>query len=374
MRHHFAAALAVALLSSVSGASTLWLGTSGDVSDPANWDAGVPNTTTNSVEAIIVTRPNAPDIAGGTVSWLKTRFNGATDIADTGGGGQLNLTDPGIGLFSAGSHSSTVNVPLNVTGRIQTNGDHDVTFNAPVTANKIESFATAVGTYNAPLTMANPFMTIGAQGEVVINDVLNWTHPGEKGLNGADGTLVFGAGSTVSLGILNLFDNSTVRAAGNNVVTGATDLWARTDANFDLDGFSQALEFLGTNGGRTMTIDFGDTPGGNDLVWDSSVHANGFYDVENFEAGVDRLEFGQFGPGAGFMDTVLLSRITINGAPYAESNPMNGGLWWTTIPTPDPGDNPNRQIAVLAPEPGAAAVLGVGLLVGNAARRRRMAA
>lgn len=349
--------------------STTWLGvTSGDVTDPTNWSAGVPGA---ADEAIVVTAPNAPDLLGGSITWDKLTLNGSTNIADSVGGATLNLNNAGIALFSAGAHTSKIAPALNIVGNIQTNGEHNVAFNGPVSAAKVESFGTAIASYNNSLTITNNIMTIGATAEVVINSVLNWNFPGEKGYNGGGGAFVLGAGSTVNLGVFNLFDLATVRTDADNVLTGATDLWGRhTNSTLDLNGYSQGLEFHATNAGSNMVIDFGSTTGANTLIWDASHNSGGTYDVVNFEPGVDTLEFGQYGSGLGFHDPALLARITFNGAAYAASNPGGGLSWWNAVATPDLGDDPGRQIAVFyaaVPEPSSLLLAGAALL---AVRRR----
>jgi hypothetical protein len=362
--------LVVALGLAVSPAlaiTTTWLGvTSGNVTDPTNWSAGVPGA---ADEAIVVTAPNAPDLLGSSVTWGKLTLNGATDIADSVGGATINLNNAGTALFSAGTHSSTIAPALNIVGNIQTNGEHNVAFNGPVTAAKVESFGTAIATYNNSLTITNSIVTIGATAEVVINNVLNWNFPGEKGYNGGGGAFVLGAGSTVNLNIFNLFDLATVRTDANYVLTGGTDLWGRhANSTLDLNGYSQGLEFLATNAGSNMVIDFGSTTGANTLIWDASHNSGGTYDVVNFEAGVDTLEFGQYGSGLAFHDPALLARITVNGAAYAASNPGGGLSWWNAVETPNLGDDPGRQIAVFyaaVPEPTSLLLAGAAaLLVG----------
>ena len=132
------------------------------------------------------------------------------------------------------------------------------------------------------------------------------------------------------------------------------------------EGFSQGLEFLATNAGSNLVIDFGATPGANTLVWDASHNSSGTYQVVNFEAGVDTLEFGQYGSGLAFHDPALLARITVNGAAYAASNPGGGASWWTAIATPDAGDDPGRQIAVFhaaVPEPTSLLMAGAAALL-----------
>ena len=276
--------LTVCLAASYASAvDTTWTGAvSTDVTDAANWDMGVPGMNDN---AIVVTASNAPDLFGNSVTWGKLTLRSSTSIADSSGTGVINLADAGISLFSEGSaESSTIAPPIVATGKIQTNGDHSVTFNGDVTASKIETFATSVATYNGAVSFTDGFVTISGPADapsIVINDQLNWNFGGEKGFNGG-ATLAFGPLSTVDLGgVFNLFDGGTVRTDGDNVITGATDLWDRHgDSTLDLNGFSQALEFIGTNGGINMNLDFGVSSGANSLIWDASFNTNGTYAVQ----------------------------------------------------------------------------------------------
>ena len=87
-----------------------------------------------------------------------------------------------------------------------------------------------------------------------------------------------------------------------------------------------------------LNINFGAASGANQLIWDAShgMNGTGLYNVQNFEPGLDTLEFGQHGADGGFHNPAKLARITINGAAYSASNPGIGIPYWNTIPTPNP--------------------------------------
>ena len=51
-----------------------------------------------------------------------------------------------------------------------------------------------------------------------------------------------------------------------------------------------------------LIINFGATSGANTLIWDAAAGLNGpgGFSVQNFQQGLDTLEFGQFGHNGGF--------------------------------------------------------------------------
>lgn len=352
-------------------APVTWTGSvSDDAANGANWTGGVAPTAAD--EAIIPFTGNTPDTFGGTVSYDQlTLQNAISGINDTGGGGTINLANTGISLFSGGSANSVVVPNINASGEIQTNGDHSVTFNGAVTARKLTAFATSVATYNGSVNISDGFIT--GSGEVILNGPITWGVV-EKGFNGG-GTLAFGSGAVASLGILNLFDGGTIRADDDFAITGATDVWARhATGTLDLNGFSQSVEFIGTNFGSEMTIDFGANPGANTLIWDASHNSNGTYAVVNFEPGIDVLELGQFGANS-FINPSKLMQLTVNGAEYSMTDPGNGMDWWTAVPTANPTDNPNRQVIVFnsaqtVPEPSTLVGLATAAILLGLRRKR----
>ena len=364
-----------ALLSLVaSGAHAVdvnWVGgTSSDVTVGSNWDtASVPAPGTDVARFSGATNP---DLNGNSVTWGSMWLgSGDSTIAATGGGTiNLNATLNGNGssFWAVGNSTSTIAANLDAVGRVVSNNEQNVSFNGSVTTTKIESYNTSVMSFNGGLTMTDGFIGGHSTASHVLNSTTNWNFGGEKGLN-SGGTVVLGAGFAPSAnwGVWNLFNGSTVRLGGDNVLGGDIDLWTRTASNtLDLDGYSTSLEFLGSNAGTVLNIDFGDTPGANTLIWAASHNSDGTYNITNFEQGVDSLILGAAGAGGGFDPdnggTTNLNKLTINGLGYEED--LGNGVYWTVIDA----DGTNHQVQFV-PEPTSLALLGFGGLL--VARRRR---
>ena len=349
----FGFAIAVVVGSALpANASLVWNGSvSSDVTDGANWNGGVVPSSTD--RAIIGGSSNSPNV-GSDVTWRDIQLNGSTTID---GSSTVTLARTSSLAFQAvGGGDSVVNANLSATRDIETNNSHNVTFNGTISARKIQGFGSATASYNGSTTVTAGFVTIGSNATVVYNGPFAWNSGGEKNFN-AGGTLVFGPSSSftsngnIGLGTLNVFDGGTIRTDGDNLIGANIDIWGRNNTTtFELNGFSQSVEYLGTSGSASMIIDFGLALGANSLVWDNSVNSNGSYDFINFEPGVDKLEFGQ----TGFTDLSEFTSMTLNGLTYSSIGLGPGIDYWTTIPTPDPGDDPDRQIAVIVaavPEP-----------------------
>lgn len=356
-----------------------WSGTiNANVNDGANWTGGVAPTAADV--AIIGGSPQAPDFAGQSATWGKVNLFAANNIADTGGGGVLNLTGADSSqFFSAGDlHQSTIAVDVIATKNIQTNGTHSVTFNGDVTAAKIEAFGGSVGTYNGVTTQTDEFISIGGGSKIVINGDFHWNNA-NHGVNNhpvvelGPNAKLFGPGNTPGLDVFNLYDGATIRILADNALgSGETDLWSRNTTNtFDLNGYNQLVEFFGMGDApAALNIDFGATLTANKLIWEAShgMNGTGLYNVLNFQTG-DTLEFGQHGDNGGFHNPSILARIRINGAEYSASNPGTGP-WWSLVPTPDSGDDPGRQlVAYHIPEPATLSMLAVAA-IGIFVRRR----
>lgn len=339
-----------------------WSGIIGaNVNDGANWAGGVAPTAADV--AVIGGSPQSPDFGGQSATWGKLNLFAANNIADTGSGGVLNLTGADSSqFFSAGDlHQSTIAVDIVATKNIQTNGTHSVTFNGSVTAAKLEAFGGSVATYNGGVTQTDEFMSIGGGSKIVINGDFHWNNA-NHGVNNhpvvelGPNAKLFGPGNVPGLDVFNLYDGATVRLLADNALgtNGETDIWSRNTTNtFDLNGNDQLVEFFGMGDApAALNIDFGSGLADNKLIWEAShgMNGTGLYNVLNFQTN-DTLEFGQHGADGGFHNPSILARIRINGSAYAASNP-GSGPWWSLIPTPDPGDDSGRQIAVYhVPEP-----------------------
>lgn len=360
-------------------ADVTWSGAvSANVNDGANWGGGVAPTAADV--AIVGGAPQSPDFAGQSATWGKLNLFAANHIADTGGGGVLNLTGADSSqFFSAGDlHQSTIDVDVIATKNVQTNGTHSVTFNGNVTAAKIEAFGGSVGTYNGVTTQTDEFMSIGGGSKIVINGDFHWNNA-NHGINNhpvvelGPNAKLFGPGNAPGLDVFNLYDGAIVRILADNALgSGETDLWSRNTTNtFDLSGYNQLVEFFGMGDApAALNIDFGATLGANKLIWEAShgMNGTGLYNVLNFQSG-DALEFGQHGADGGFHNPAILARIRVNGASYAASSPGTGP-WWSLIPTPDSGDDPGRQLVVYhVPEPATLSMIAVAML-GLVVRRR----
>src|SRR5687767_12947841 len=97
-------------------ADVTWNGSANvKVTDGANWNGGVAPTAADV--AIIGSSPQSPDFGGQSVNWGRVNLFFANNIADSGGGGVLNLTGANpIQLFSAGDlHQSTIAVDIVAT-------------------------------------------------------------------------------------------------------------------------------------------------------------------------------------------------------------------------------------------------------------------
>jgi hypothetical protein len=379
-------AAACLVASATWAADITWNGSvSTNPADGANWNGGIAPTAADT--AIIGSSPQSPDFNSQSINWGAVNLFFANNIGDTGGGGTLNLTGvPNSQLFSAGDNQqSTVAVDIVATKNIQTNGTHSVTFNGNVTAAKVEAFGGSVATFNGVVTQTDEFMSIGGGSKIVINNDFHWNNANHGINNGpvvelGPNAKFFGLGGVPGLDVFNVFNGGTVRLLADNALgtNGETDLWSRnTTNNFDMNGNDQFVEFFGLGDGAALNINFGSASGPNQLIWDASHQMNGtgLYKVLNFEPGLDTLELGQFGADGGFQNPTKLSRITVNGATYSASNPGVGIPYWNTIPTPNPSDDPGRQIVVYnqnVPEPTTLALGIVTFAVLGCIRRVRV--
>jgi hypothetical protein len=335
------ALLVLSCVSKFASAQFVWEGdVSSDAADPANWNTNsIPDGTSN-VE--FRTGTNGVVDVSGDATWNTIFFNSAGPTT-INGSGTITLNGTGVtnSISSAGGPlSSTINPHIVTPARIQTNGNHDVTFNGNVTATKIEAFA-STAVYNGSVTASDGFLTVGNSGKVVFNGNFHWSRASqlELGINGGNSDITFTSLSSdfnpIGVNLINMFDSATVRMSRPFVFGTESDLWSRRGTNvLDMQGFDENVEFIGTDAagsGNTdvdaiMTIDFGATPGMNTLIWQASHNMGGQYQVRNFEIATDILELGAAGPQ--FFTDDQLSRIRINGIPYSATDPGNGSAYW----------------------------------------------
>ena len=322
-------------------AQVVWIGgVSSDASDPANWDTGfVPN----SASAVTFrSGDNGTVNLSGDATWNSITLNsaGATTINGTG---TITLSpSSGNAFFSGGGPlTSIINPNITSTGTIQVNGAHSVTFNGNVNVGKIEAFGGTTSTYNGNVTVTDEFIS----GNSVI--VFNGDYHQDRGIAGMG---INNSGSDITfktlsssdplhpdgVDILNLYNGHIVRNGQNNTFND-TNPWSRTGTNtYSLNGFSDVVNFFGSDPAGSgnnpgpipavMAVDFGATPGANSLSWLTSLFMDGTYPVKNFEIGTDSLELGA-GGAQSFTDD-LLAKITIDGIPYAATDPGNGSAYW----------------------------------------------
>jgi hypothetical protein len=331
-------------------AQVVWIGgVSSDASDPANWDTGfVPN----SASAVTFrSGDNGTVNLSGDATWNSITLNsaGATTINGTG---TITLSpSSGNAFFSGGGPlTSIINPNITSSGTIQVNGAHSVTFNGNVNVGKIEAFGGTTSTYNGNVTATDEFIS----GNSVI--VFNGDYHQDRGIAGMG---INNSGSDITfktlsssdplhpdgVDILNLYNGHIVRNGQSNTFND-TNPWSRTGTNtYSLNGFSDVVNFFGSDPAGSgnnpgpnpavMAIDFGATPGANSLVWLSSIFMDGKYPVTNFQIGTDSLQLGA-GPDS-FTDDQL-AKITIDGIPYAATDPGNSSAYW------------NRDSATLQPK------------------------
>jgi hypothetical protein len=335
------ALLVLSCVSQFAVAQVVWEGdVSNDAADPANWSTNsIPDGTSN-VE--FRTGTNVDVDVSGDATWNSISFNSAGPTT-INGSGTITLNGTGVtnSISSAGGPlSSTINPHIVTPARIQTNGNHDLTFNGNVTASKIEAFS-STAVYNGSVTASDGFITVGNSGKVVFNGDFHWARASqsELGINGGNSDITFTSLSSdfnpIGVNLINMFDSATVRMSKAFVFGTESDLWSRRGTNvLAMQGFDENVEFMGTDAagsGNTevdaiMAIDFGATPGMNTLIWQASHNMGGQYQVRNFEIGTDILELGAAGPQ--FFTDDQLGRIRINGIPYSATDPGNGSAYW----------------------------------------------
>lgn len=319
-------------------AQVLWVGSvSSDASDPANWSTGTVPDGSSNVE--FRGGDNGFVDVSGDPTWNSIFFNSAGPTTVNGFGTiTINGTGSDNPIFSAGGPlDSTIN-PNIVAPKIQTNGNHNVTFNGTVTTGKVEAFA-STATYNGDVTTSDAFLTVGNVGKAVFNANYHIAAFSDMGINGGNSDITFTSLSSdanpIGVNLINLYDGVTLRMSQSYVFGVDSDIWLRRGPGLlDMQGFDESLEYIGTDAagsGNTdvdtlMKIDFGAQPGVNALSWQASHNMGGTYEVLNFEIGTDIFEIGAAGPQ--FFTDDQLARIKINGIPYSATDPGNGSAYW----------------------------------------------
>ena len=315
---------------------------------------------------------STPDLGANNVTWNQLGFNsgGATTL---NGSGTITLNQgiSGNAVFSGGGPlTSTVNPNIVTTGVIQTNGEHNVTFNGTVTAGRIEAFGGATGTYNGNVTVTDEFI-FGNAFAVFNGDYRRNVCAGcgvGMGITNSGSDITFTTFSSNDpnhpngVDILNLYNGHTIRNGQDNTFND-TKPWSRNGtANiYSLNGFDDSVEFFGTDGGSTMAIRFGAASGANSLVWETPNFMNGgTYPVTQFENGLDSLQLGTTTP----FDAAQLATIKVNGLSYSATDPMNFGQYWNL--------NANNFVVIRqsVPEPSTVALVCFGFVGGLVCFRR----
>ena len=169
----------------------------------------------------------------------------------------------GNAFFSGGGPlTSIINPNITSTGTIQVNGAHSVTFNGTVNVGKIEAFGGTTSTYNGNVTVTDEF--ISGNSVIVFNgDYRRNANPVGMGINNSGSDITFKTLSSSDpnhpngVDILNLYSGHTIRNGQDNTFNDSKP-WSRDGTNtYSLNGFSDNIAFLGTNGGTSLNIRFG---------------------------------------------------------------------------------------------------------------------
>ena len=320
-----------------------WIGAiDNDVTNGANWSGGVAPGGTDRANFRNGESTNpTPNVGANNVTWDQLRFNniGPTTINGTGTITLNNLNSNGNGqaaVYSEGGNvgPSIINPNIVTTGVVQTNGQHNVTFNGTVTAGRIEAFGGATGTYNGNVTVTDEFI-FGNAVAVFNGDYRRNVCEGcgvGMGITNSGSDITFTTFSSNDpnhpngVDILNLYNGHTIRNGQDNTFND-TKPWSRNGtANiYSLNGFDDSVEFFGTDGGSSMAIQFGAASGANSLVWETPNFMNGgTYPVTQFENGLDSLQLGTTTP----FDAAQLGAIKVNGLSYSATDPLNSGQYW----------------------------------------------
>jgi hypothetical protein len=368
-----------------------WLGDfGGDVTNPDNW-LEQPDPDTGSLpgpmDQLVLRwgdRPSVPLEYGGADATHEhllfnhadngggSTINGSGTLTFTRSGGPTNVDIKSIET-QGGHRTSTVNATIISQGMIEARNGHDLVFNGNVTVTTVHAYidddqmTTSDVVFNGPITHTGyneaKFMT--GTGTVTFNNEVTLDHQvqnsgfgirnGMTAILGPSFTatrLLPGGGGGLGLDTVDMYNNSGFRLDGDFLIGNDTDLFSRfgdgqnNTNKLDLNGHSDHVEFLGTHPGATFVIDFGATTGANVFQWETTHHHFGFYDVVNFEVGVDTLTLGGAGsPWWTELDTETdgdatngrpnildkFAAMTINGVDYAPFDAGRTTPYWTIV-------------------------------------------
>jgi hypothetical protein len=368
-----------------------WLGDfGGDVNNPGNWleqpapDAGALPGPADQLVLRQGDRPAVPlEFGSASPTYEHLLFN----HADQGGGSTINgtgtLTFTRTGgptsvtiksIESQGGHrTSTINANIISQGMIEARNGHDLVFNGSVTTTTVHAYidddqvTTSDVVFNGPVTHTGyneaKFMT--GTGAVTFNNEVILDHSTVNsgfgirngltailGQNFSAQRILPGGGGGLGLDTVDMYNNSGFRLEGDFLIGTGTDLFSRfgdgqnNTNKLDLNGHSDHVEFLGTHPGATFVIDFGATTGVNEFEWETTHHHFGFYNVVNFEVGVDTLRLGGVGStwwtefdtetdgdATNGRPNVLdkFAAMTINGVDYAPFDAGRTTPYWTIV-------------------------------------------
>lgn len=315
---------------------------------------------------------NHADVGGGSV------INGTGWLTFTRSGGLENVDVKSIET-QGGHRTSTINANVEALGLVEARNGHDLVFNGEFKGTTIHAYrdddqvTTSDVIFNGPVTLTGfneaKFMT--GTGTVTFNNEVFLNHlEGNSGFGLRNGmTMVLGSGFSAvrlnpdggggnGLDTVDIYSTpgatSGVRLEVDGGVGYDTDLFARyggpgsghdPNSKFDLNGYSDTVELLGTHPGANFIIDFGDETGANSLLWHTSHHMGGTYEVVNFEVGLDTLQLGpnndfwwtsadMTDSGGGSPDIeVKKAQITVNGLSYGAYDPSRTTPYWTLVDT-----------------------------------------
>ncbi len=218
--------------------SSVWLGVSGDSwTTPANWQGGVPNSTTAKANFL---GQGTGTVTVDTVQIVnQVVFNAATPSYIVGGPGILNLagTTP---LLTNTTGSNTINASLNLGNGTAIQVDGGTLAISPATANTVGTGVTATIASGATLQLGGVGSSLSSAVSVTNNGTLAATAAGKVvgAITGSGSTTVTAAGATLTAnhvrqGSLDIGAGNTVTVAPNGTDSGVSQV---TNLSIDATG------------------------------------------------------------------------------------------------------------------------------------------